>query len=826
MNSPNSEPVEPALPTQAQVVVIGAGVVGASVAYHLAKMGCPDVLLLERKSIGCGTSWHSLGVVGLLRAGPTLTQLAMETARLLPELERETGKSTGYSPRGSINVTGDPARMTQFRRVADIGRSVGLEVEEIDAAEAQRLWPLLNPEGLIGGIHLPTEGQCNPLDLAQAYVAGARARGVAIRENTAVTDLELRDGRVTAVETAAGRVLCEQVVNCSGLWGRDFLRHRGLGLPLQAVEHNYLVTEFIEAVPEGTLILRDPDIRLSVREDARQLSVGFNEEVAKLFGTDGVPEDFCFEQLPPDWEAAMPYLQRAMQRVPILHDAGIRLFLCGPESCTPDTRYLLGPMPGLSNYFVAAGFSGVGIGSSGGAGRALAEWLLTGRPQADLWDVDLRRMMPFQSNRAYLEERATEAQGNLFGIGWPHLQHETARGLRRSPLHGALAQAGACFGAVAGWEVADWFAPEGVEPRHHYSFERPAWFPYAEAEVGAAMAAVAFADRSHVSKFLVLGPGAEAALSGLCASDPAVPVGTQILTPLLDERGGIEALMTLVRRSDEEFLLLSESATQVRDFELLRRALAGQPGCSLVDVTSAYAAVEIMGPAAAETLARAGCPLPGDCDISASIGCAPALLLADARRVVPTWTAIAPTEFAAGLLETLQAASSAAGSGAGARLLGRHAHHYIRTVSRIPVWPQAISSDDTALEAGLGALVDLGGERAFVGREACLRQMESGVTRRLVALELRDPEAVLLGHEPVLRGGSPAGAIHQAAYALGGGGAIGLACIACRPDTTALAGGDTEVLVAGRRVPARFAGLVEHGGARAPADAPLLAAES
>ena len=794
-----------AVPDRAQVVVIGGGVIGCSVAYHLTKLGCRDVLLLERKSIGCGTSWHSLGVVGLLRAGPTLTRLAMETARLLPELERETGKSTGYAPRGSINVTGDPARLTQFRRVADVGRALGLEVEEIDAAEAGRLWPLLNTEGLIGGIHLPTEGQCNPLDLVQAYSAGARQGGATLREQVAVTDIELREDRIVAVQTEAGRVDCEQVVNCTGLWARDFARSKGASLPLQGVEHNYLVTEFIEQVPEGTAILRDPDIRLTVREDARQLSVGFNEEVAKLFGTDGIPEDFSFEQLPPDWDAAMPYFEQAMRRVPVLREAGIRLFLCGPESVTPDIRYLLGPVPGFANYFVAAGFSGVGIGSSGGAGRALAEWVLQGQPSGDLWELDIRRMMPFQANRSYLESRATEAQGKLFAMAWPHRQYQTGRGIRRSPVHSALREAGACFGSVAGWEVPDWFAPAGSEPKHHDSFERPDWFPHAQAEARAAMEAVGLADRSQIAKFLVLGSGSEAALSAICAKDPAIALGGHVLTPLLNASGGIEALMRVIRLTDSEFLLLSEPATQQRDLDLLRRRLSEHSDVSLVDVTSAYALFEVMGPEAEEALLAADWRVSADGSAATEIGHAKALVFEEKGLAVPVWSLVVPTELAAGLWEHLRES----GATLGARAVGRHARHFVRTLSRMPVWSQAVASDVSPAEAGLDGLVDLEGDRSFVGRAVCERQRRDGVRRRLAAFTLEDPDEVLLGHEPIVRNGRLVGAIEQAAYALASTGAIGLGLVAAEPR----AGFDRrgyEIQVAGRRVQARFEGLVAH----------------
>lgn len=814
------------LPSQAQVIVIGAGVIGCSVAYHLTKMGCRDVVLLERQSVACGTSWHSLGVVGLLRAGPTLTRLAQETARLLPELERETGKSTGYAARGSVNVTSDPARMTQFRRVADVGGSVGLEVHEIDAAEAKRLWPLMDSDGLIGGIHLPTEGQCNPMDLTQALVTGARNGGARIVENVAVTDLDLREGRVVAVETSAGRIACEQVVNCTGLWGRDFVRKKGAHLPLQGVEHNYLVTEFIEDLPEGMPILRDPDMTLTVREDARQFSFGFNERLAKLFGTEGVPEDFAFEPLPPDWDDAAPYIEDAMRRVPLLREVGIRLFLCGPESVTPDTRYMLGPLPGFENYFVAAGFSGVGIGSSGGAGRALAQWLLEGRPADDLWEVDVRRMMPFQSNPRYLEQRATEAQGMLFAMNWPHRQYESARGIRRSPLHEPLRAAGACFGCVAGWEVADWFAPPGVEPKHHYSFERPAWFPHARAEARAAMAAVALADRSPMAKLLVTGAGAESALSAICANDPAVAVGSQVLTPLLDDRGGIEAFVTLARQEADAFLLLSEAPTQTWCLDLLRRRLAGRADVSVVDVTSAFAVVDVVGPEAGATLAGAGWREAGsgDCDPAAEIGCITALLLREPRYGVPAWSAVVPSEFAGALFETLRDA----GSDRDPRLLGRHAQQSLITLAGRPLWSQALTTEVTPIEAGLVSFVDLSGRRDFVGRAVCERQHIEGVTRRLAAFVLEDPEVVLLGHEPILRDGEPVGAIDQAAYALVSSGAIGLGYVACTPGaaTTDFGGGNYEIVVAGRRVAARLDRLVGEGPLRQASETVPPALES
>ncbi len=796
-------------PSTAQVVVVGGGVIGCSVAYHLTKAGCRDVLLLERKSIGSGTSWHSLGVVGVLRQSKTTLKLALETASLLPRLERETGKSTGYSVRGSVNVTTEPARLQQYRRFVDLAGSVGLPAAIVDPAEAQRLWPRMSVDDLIGAVHLPSEGQCNPLDLTQAYLAGARQGGVRVVENLAVRDLKLERGAVVGVETDAGTIRCETVINCGGLWARDLARGRLGGAAVQAVEHNYVVTEFSEKIAEGMAILRDPDRTLTVREDARQFSVGFNERRAKLFAKDAVPEDFAFDQLPPDHEAALPYLEDAMRRVPLLADLGIRLFMCGPESVTPDTRYLLGPVPGVANYFIAAGFSGFGIGNSGGAGRALADWVVSGAPQDDLWDVDVRRVPDYQRNRSFLQQRAVEASGKLFAMNWPHRQVDLGRRARRSPLHALLAKAGACFGEVAGWETADWFAGAGERPRHSYSFDKPDWFPKGAAEARAAFESAAIADRSLVSKFLVVGDGAEAALSTVTSRDPAIAPGSQRLTLLLNEAGGVEAIMTLLRLTQESFLLLSEAPCQVRDLDLLRRRLAACDGVSVVDATSAFGLVEIIGPEAEASLRRAGwrgrLARPNDCDPEAEIGFAPVRLGRNLRLSRPSWFLLTPSESSVAMAEGLLAAASE-----GARLIGRHVYHFLRTSAPEPVWGLAVGDQVSPFEVGLDCLVELSGARPFIGREAALAASRDAPERGLVALCLDDQEAVLHGDEPLLRDGDVIGDVVQAAYPFLPGHAVALGI--CR-GAHQLVGQRLEVLLAGRRCAAQCLDLAVLSGA-------------
>lgn len=764
------------LPSRAQIVVVGAGVIGSSVAYHLTRLGCRDVLLLERKAIGCGTTWHSHGVVGLTRASPTLLCMAMETARLLPELERQTEKSTGYSERGSVNVTADPSRMIQFRRFADIANAHGLPVEIIDPAEAARLWPHLNTEGLIGGMFLPTEGQCNPLDLTQAFVSGARSGGARVIEGVAVTGADIEDRRVVAVETDAGRVECETLVNCTGLWGRDFLRSETGGLPLQAIEHNYLVTEFSEDITQGLPLMRDPDHVVTVREDAGQFSVGFNEHEGKLFAENGVPENFEFDELPPDLDAIAPYWEGVATRVPVLNELGIRLFLCGPEAATPDTRYVLGPVAPIQNYFVAAGFTGVGVGSSGGAGAELARWITDGRPSGDLWDVDVRRMMPYQSNRTYLMRRTVESNGKLFEMNWPFRQNITARGVRRSPLHGAMAARGACFFEVAGWEVPEWFAPSGEASGPRYSFERPSWFPHARAEAQAAQSGLAIADRSMTGKFLIVGRGAHDALAGLLANDPAKASATPILAPMLNADGGVEALFRVVAYSNDRYVLIGEPASQHRDRCLLEHHLSSHDDVDIVDMTSTYALFDVIGPRASDALRTAGwenATKPRACEYAptAELGMAIATIWRETGLDSPAWSVLVTSEFAMTVFEEFMKV----GADHGAQPIGLHALQALRTTAGTPVWSQGLTPLRSPIEAGLDALIDLSERRRFPGRDRCAQQVSEGVRQRLCRIHVDSDDAILLGHEPIRSGEQVIGAIDQAAYPLTSERATGLA---------------------------------------------------
>ena len=450
------------IPTHAQVVIVGGGIVGCSVAYHLAKRGCTDVVLLERKQLTSGTTWHAAGLVGQLRATHNLTKLAMYTTELFATLEAETEQATGFMQRGSVSVAPSEARFEELKRNASMARLYGLEVDVVTPKQIQAMVPLARVDDLVGGVWLPNDGQTNPIDTTQALAKGARNRGVKIFENVKVNRIVVEDSRAVGVTTDAGEIRADIVVNCAGMWARQLADDAGAVVPLHAAEHFYIVTEHIESLSPSTPVLRDPDGCGYFKEDAGKLLVGWFEPVAKPWGMKSIPEEFSFDSLPEDFEHIEPLMASAVHRMPILGETGIRLFFNGPESFTPDDRFILGESPDVKGMFVAAGFNSIGIQASGGAGKVLADWIIDGRAPMDLWDIDIRRMMPFQRNRSYLHDRTVESLGLLYAMHWPYRQPETARGVRRSPVHDRLAAMGACFGELAGWERANWFAPPGA----------------------------------------------------------------------------------------------------------------------------------------------------------------------------------------------------------------------------------------------------------------------------------------------------------------------------------------------------------------------------
>lgn len=796
------------LPPQAEVVIIGGGVVGCSLAYHLAKMGHPDVVLLERRQLTCGTTWHAAGLIGQLRNSLNMTLLARYTADLYYQLEEETGQPTGIKQNGAVTVATHDGRMEELRRQMSTARTFGLDIEELQPEAIKERWPLLNVDDVVGGIFIPGDGQGNPIDTTAALAKGARKYGAKLLENTKVLNVLTEDDRAVGVETDQGMIKARHVVNCGGLWAWELGRKNGVNVPLHGCEHFYIITEDMAEVTGDLPVLRVPDDRTYYKEDTGKLLIGGFEQWSKPWGgLDGIPEDFCFDELPEDMDHFMPILEQAMQRVPALQATGIRKFFNGPESFTPDNRYLLGEAPNLRNYYVASGFNSTGFQSAGGAGKALAEWIIKGHPPMDLWDVDIRRMAPFQANPRYLKTRATESLGRLYGMHWPHLQAETARNIRKTPLHDRMVAHGACFAESAGWERAAWFAPEGVEAKYDYSWGKASWFPHWQAEHLAVRNNVGLFDQSSFAKFLVQGRDAEAVLQTVCANDVAVPVGKIVYTQWLNDRGGIEADLTVTRLALDKFLVVTGTAVATRDLTWLRRHIPESAFVTVTDITSGEAVLSIMGPNSRALLSRLT-----DADLGNDafpFGQAKEIDLAMARvrahRITYVgelgWELYVPTEFALHVFDALMEA----GKAFDLKLCGTHAIDSLRSEKGYRHWGHDIADEDTPLEAGLGFACKLKTDIPFIGRNVLEQQKADGLTRRLVQFQLHDSEAMLYHDEPIWRDGKVVGRLTSGSYGHCLGAAIGLGYVSSDGtgiDADFILSGGYEIEVAGRKIPA------------------------
>ena len=757
------------IPKQAQVVIIGGGVIGCSVAYHLTKLGWTDVVLLERKELTCGTTWHAAGLVGQLRATKNMTKLAQYTSELYATLEDETGQATGFKQNGSISVAPDAGRFEELKRGASMAKCFGLEVEVISPHEAREMYPLLNIDDLEGAVFLPKDGQTNPIDVTQALAKGAKMGGAKIFENVRVCGIETKSAgtsgarRVSGVEiehtggSETKIISAEIVVNCAGLWGHQVGKMAGVNVPLHAAEHFYIVTEDI-GLPSNLPVLRDPSSWIYAKEDAGKMLVGCFEPKSKPRPLDSIPEDFSFGQFAEDWDHFEPAMLNAMHRIPKLEDAGIHTFFNGPESFTPDDRYILGEAPELSNFYVAAGLNSIGIQSAGGAGKVLSEWIVNGHPPLDLWDVDIRRFHSFQGNSQYLKERIEETLGLLYAMHWPFRQSETSRGVRKSVLHDRLEKAGACFGEMSGWERANWFAPEGKAARYEYSYARQNWFEASASEHRAAREKVALFDMSSFAKFMVQGRDAEKVLNRICANDVAVVPGKAVYTSWLNERGGIESDLTVTRLQEDVFLVITAGASQTRDLAWLHKNIPDKAHVTVTDVTSGYAVLSVMGPESRKLLSKL---TPADLSNEAfpfgtgqeiEIGYGTALALRMTYVGELGWEIYAPTEFAQDIYDKI----IEAGNDYGLQPGGMHALNSLRLEKAFRHWGHDITDEDTPLEAGLGFAVKFDKPGGFIGRDALLRQKEelsiskNGVLKkRLVQFGLENPEPLLYHNEPI-----------------------------------------------------------------------------
>nr|ABZ09414.1 putative glycine cleavage T-protein (aminomethyl transferase) [uncultured marine microorganism HF4000_APKG8C21] len=796
------------LPDRSRVVVIGGGIVGCSVAYHLTKLGWTDVVVLERKALTGGTTWHAAGLVTQLRNSRTLIELARYSIELYSRLEAETSHATGFRQTGSITVARTEGRIDELKRIISLGRSFGIAMEEISPREAAEMWPLMRTDDLVGAVYIPGDGQTIPSNTAMAMAKGATNGGASIFENVMVTGVHQRRGAGYGVSTDVGDIACEVVVNCGGMWARDIGLMCGVDIPLHAAEHMYLVTHPMQGVAYDMPSLRDPDGHIYFRrdiEEAGALLMGGFEPEAKPRGTGSISEDYCFSLLEPDWDHFELFWDNAGVRVPTIKEAGINRLNVGLESFTPDNRYVMGEAPGLQNYYVAAGLNSTGIAAAPGVGKAMAEWIVEGHPTMDLWEVDIRRFHKFQNSDRYLHDRTVESVGLLYGMHWPHRQPETARHARWSPLHDRLAARGACFGVVAGWERPNWYAPDGVEPRYEYSFQRQNWFPYSAEEHRAVREAVGLFDQTSFAKFVLQGRDAEGVLQRICANDVAVPTGGVVYTSMLNQRGGIECDLTVTRTAEDRYLIVTSGATERRDFEWIKSNIPNEAHAFLTNVTSAYAVLGVMGPRSRELLSQLT-----DVDLSSDafpflssreIGLGYATGRATRITYVGElgWELYIPTEFATAVYDAI----IDRGAGLGLRHAGVHAMESLRSEKAYRAWGHDLTDQDTPLEAGLGFAVALDKETPFIGRDALLRQREAGLNRRLVIFTLDDPEPLLLGDEPIYRDGVLVGRITSGAFGHTLGRSVGMGYVAAEGvDTEFIRGGTYEIEIATERFPA------------------------
>ncbi|HEX2789215.1 MAG TPA: FAD-dependent oxidoreductase [Steroidobacteraceae bacterium] len=796
------------LPSQARAVVIGGGIVGCSTAYHLAKLGWADTIIIERHKLTSGSTHHAAGLVGQLRSSANITQLLGRSVALYQTLESETGLASGWKMNGGLRLACNEARWIELKRQATSAHSFGLEMQLLTAREAQQMWPLMQVADVVGAAFLPTDGQVNPSDITQSLARGARLRGVRIFEDTSVLGFEFDRGRVSAVLSSRGRIACDIVVNCAGQWARQIGLLAGVNVPLVSVQHQYLITDAIPGVTAGLPTLRDPDRLTYFKEDVGALVMGGYEPNPRPWAVEGFPDNFNFQLLQPDWEHFQPILDQAMARVPALAAAGARELINGPESFTPDGNFILGAAPEVAGFYVAAGFNAFGIASGGGAGQVLAEWIVGGEAPCDLWPVDIRRFGPPHADIGWVRARTLELYGKHYAIAWPGEEHASARPLRRSPLYEYLRAAGAVFGEKFGWERPNWFAAAGEPAHDHYSFGRANWFTAVAREHQAARERVALFDQSSFAKFELHGRDAEQALSWICANDVAKPAGSLVYTQMLNRNGGIECDLTVVRVAADCFYIVTGTGFATHDFDWISRQIGATLDARLNDVTSHYAVLALMGPAARRVLERLTDDDVGNAAFPfgqvRSLHVAGAALLALRVTYVGElgWELHVPVDYAATVYDALMRA----GSDLGIANAGYRAIESLRLEKGYRAWGADIGPDHTPLEAGLAWAVKLKTAIPFLGREALEQQQRSPLKKWLCAFTSDDPTVMLFGRETIYRDGERVGWLGSGGYGHTLGVAVGLGYVR-RPQGVSreyLAAGSYELEVASKRVACRI----------------------
>ena len=804
------------VPTQARVVVVGGGIAGVSTAYHLARLGVKDVVLLEQGKLTCGTTWHAAGLVGQTRATRNATRMSRYGIDLYASLEQETGLATGWKQCGSLNVARTPERLVSMKRQMARAKSFGIEFEFVSPAEAGRRAPILRTDDLAGAVWIPGDGKANPTDLTQSLAKGARMHGATLAEGIKVTGVDRAAGRVTGIRWRSaddeGTIACEAIVNCGGQWARAFGRLAGVTVPLYAAEHFYLVTKAIAGVSSDMPVIRDPDGYLYYKEEVGGLVMGGFEPKAKPWNVDPIPDGFEFQLLPEDWDHFEILMRNAIHRTPCLETAEVKLLLNGPESFTLDGNFILGEAPELGGYFVCAGFNSAGIANAGGAGKLVAEWIVNGEAPLDLWDVDTRRFAPIHANRRHLADRTVETLGLHYAMRWPREELETVRPLRRSPLYDRLAAKGAVFGSKMNWERANYFLPPGAEKPAH-TLGTPGWLPHVLEEQRACREDVVVFDQTSFSKFVLKGRAALAVLQRTCANEIDVPVGRMVYTGMLNARGGFESDLTVIRVGPDEFLIITGSAQTTRDFAWIERAIRADEAAALVDVTSAYSVISVMGPKAeallgrvsADDLSKAGMPFGATRTID--VGYARVRAARMSYVGGPGYELYVPTDQCVTLYDALWEH----GAGFGLKDAGYYTIDALRIEAGRRAWGAELSPDETPWEAGLGYAVKMDKPAAFVGREALAAQRAAGVTKRLVLFTFDDPGVFPWGGEPILMNGGNVGELTSTGYSrrLGRAVAMGYA----RADRVL-----TDDLVLGARYQVDIAGEVHAVTPRLKAD--------
>ena len=802
-------------PSSARAVVIGGGIVGCSTAYHLAKLGWTDTVLVEKHKLTSGSTFHAAGLVGQLRTSANITQLLGYSVELYKTLEAETGQATGWKMNGGLRLACNEQRWTEVKRQATTATSFGLEMHLLSAAEAQDLWPLMQVDDVVGAAFLPTDGQASPSDITMALAKGARLAGATICEDTEVLQIEVIDGVVKAVVTDQGRIECEKVVVCAGQWTRALAATVGVNVPLVPVEHQYIITAQLEGgVPRNLPTLRDPDRLTYYKEEVGGLVMGGYEPDPVPWAVNGIPRPFQFQLLEGDYDHFAPIMELAMGRVPALQTAGINELINGPESFTPDGNFILGEAPELKNFFVGAGFNAFGIAAGGGAGMALAEWVDRGVAPYDLWVVDIRRFGRPHSDTDWVRTRTLEAYAKHYTMAWPFEEHDSGRPCRTSPLYARLSQQGACFGEKLGWERPNWFADAtlGEAPHDEYSYGRQNWFAAVGREHRACREAAVLIDQTSFAKFALKGPDAMEALDWICANDVHKPIGSLTYTQMLDDSGGIQCDLTVGRVAIDEFYIVTGTGFATHDFDWIQRNIPAGANAQLFDITSAWSVLTLMGPnartilqsvtrsdlandafpfATMQTIGVAGCPVR-------------------ALRVTYMgelgWELHLPVEYASTVYEAI----FAAGREHGLVNAGYRAIESCRLEKGYRAWGSDIGPDHTPFDAGLGWAVKLKGSTPFKGREALEAQRATGV-RKLLAAFTVDPAVVLLGRETIYRDGVRVGWLTSAGFGYTIDRSIGFGYVRNADRITSIADmaawvghGNYELEVATERVPAEI----------------------